>query len=239
MSKTKRTEQQRKESSPFSEEYYKKRNISLDQRDILLKKIKEKLISETKIEYYLNKGYSLEDAKKLRKERQKTFTLEKCKLRYGEERGYEIWKQRQDKWKAKVFNEHTMISSGYSKIALEFINDIFANEENINTDIFLYGKNEKFLYNKEYNKCFKYDLTNTKTKRIIEFNGDFWHMNPLFYKDTDIHKCGGFSAKEKWDMDNLKIETTKKHDYDIMVVWENEYLTNHDEIIKICKNFIL
>lgn len=41
----------------------------------------------TKIDYYLVRGYSEQDAKKALRERQRTFTLEKCIAKYGEEKG--------------------------------------------------------------------------------------------------------------------------------------------------------
>jgi hypothetical protein len=52
----------------------------------------------TRIEYYLERGYSLEDAKNVLKERQATFSLEKCIEKYGEDAGSIVWRERQDKW---------------------------------------------------------------------------------------------------------------------------------------------
>lgn len=56
------------------------------------------VISNTKIEYYLQKGMSYEEACKDRSERQRTFTLEKCQKKYGLQKGKEVWKARQQKW---------------------------------------------------------------------------------------------------------------------------------------------
>jgi hypothetical protein len=52
----------------------------------------------TKIDYYINKGYSETEAKALLKERQTTFSLKKCIKEYGEEEGTKLWKERQEKW---------------------------------------------------------------------------------------------------------------------------------------------
>lgn len=61
-----------------------------------------------RIEYYLAKGLSIEEAQKALFERQSTFSKEKCIKRYGD-KGEEIWKTRQDKWqktlKEKSLNE--------------------------------------------------------------------------------------------------------------------------------------
>ena len=56
----------------------------------------------TSIQYYLNKGYSQKEAEALRTERQRTFTLDKCIIKYGEEEGRRIHKERNVKWSAKV-----------------------------------------------------------------------------------------------------------------------------------------
>jgi hypothetical protein len=52
----------------------------------------------TKIDYYLARGYSEQDAKKALRERQQTFTLEKCVARHGEEEGRRIYEDRQRRW---------------------------------------------------------------------------------------------------------------------------------------------
>lgn len=52
----------------------------------------------TKIEYYTDKGYSLEEAEELLKERQSTGRLSKFIDRYGEDEGIRKWKERQEKW---------------------------------------------------------------------------------------------------------------------------------------------
>ena len=53
---------------------------------------------DTSIEYYLKKGLSEEEAKAALKERQATFTLEKCIKRHGLEEGIKIFNERQEKW---------------------------------------------------------------------------------------------------------------------------------------------
>ena len=53
---------------------------------------------DTSIEYYLKKGLSEEEAKAALKERQATFTLEKCIKRHGLEEGTKIFNERQEKW---------------------------------------------------------------------------------------------------------------------------------------------
>jgi len=50
------------------------------------------------VSYYVNRGFSEDESKIKLKERQSTFSLSKCIERHGEELGYIVWKERQDKW---------------------------------------------------------------------------------------------------------------------------------------------
>jgi hypothetical protein len=54
--------------------------------------------NNTSIEYYLKKGYSEDESKKLLSERQATFSLEKCINKHGKEEGTRIFNERQVKW---------------------------------------------------------------------------------------------------------------------------------------------
>lgn len=48
--------------------------------------------------YWTKLGYSDEEAREKLSERQKTFSLEQCINKHGEEEGRKIWRARQDKW---------------------------------------------------------------------------------------------------------------------------------------------
>lgn len=50
------------------------------------------------LDFYIARGYSEKDAKKILSARQRTFSLEKCIEKHGIEEGYTIWKKRQEKW---------------------------------------------------------------------------------------------------------------------------------------------
>jgi G:T-mismatch repair DNA endonuclease (very short patch repair protein) len=58
----------------------------------------------TNINFYLSKGYSLDESQLILHERQKTFSLTKCIEKYGEDLGYLKWKERQDKWQKSMSN---------------------------------------------------------------------------------------------------------------------------------------
>ena len=54
--------------------------------------------NNVRIEYYLQKGMTYEEARKALSKRQNTFSLEKCQKKYGKQKGKEIWEARQQKW---------------------------------------------------------------------------------------------------------------------------------------------
>jgi hypothetical protein len=55
-------------------------------------------ISKKSIRYFVENGYSIEDATKIIAEKQTTFSKKICIEKHGEEIGLEIWKNRQEKW---------------------------------------------------------------------------------------------------------------------------------------------
>ena len=57
-----------------------------------------KSYNTTQIGYWIKKGYTEDEAKALVKQRQTTFTLQKCMIKYGEEEGIKIYNKRNEQW---------------------------------------------------------------------------------------------------------------------------------------------
>jgi hypothetical protein len=227
---------ERQQASPFSQEFYIKRGLPLENRAKFIKDTLANRESDTRLDYYLKRGYSEDEAIIKLYDRQNTFSLEKCIKKYGEEEGKRIWKERQEKWKAKVFNKDTHISKGTSKIAENIIQKIL--KFNINNHKMLYDKNEKFIYDKENNCAYKYDLTNITLKKIIEINGIYWHCKPELYSGEFVNKVNKKTAQEIWDFDKRKMDMAKLHGYKFLIIWEDDFIKSPEEIIKECINFI-
>lgn len=98
-----------RERSRLCIEYWIKRGYSEDdaiemiskiQSEISRSKTREQILSSTvrRKEYWLNKGYTEEEAKEKISNLQRTFTLEKCIEKHGEEEGLQIYNNRQKKW---------------------------------------------------------------------------------------------------------------------------------------------
>lgn len=244
MHKSKTTEEQRKSVSPFSPDFYLKRNelITIEEAKKLAREKTKSLSikSWVKKEYWIERGFTEEDAKKLISEKQSTFSLEKCLEKHGEIEGNKIWKERQEKWKSKVFNSTTHISRGTSKIGDEFIKNVLNILDilEFSTLDLLYGKHEKFIKANE-GSVYKYDLTYQKEKKIVEFNGDYWHCNPIFYNFDYYNKVKLMTAKEIWDFDLEKQKTAESHGYKLLIIWENDYRENKKREIMKCVDFII
>jgi len=57
---------------------------------------------------------------------------------------------------------------------------------------------------------------------VIEFFGDFWHMNPKMYKPTDRNKVNNRLAQGMWNEDGGRIKYLSKAGYTVFVVWESD-----------------
>jgi very-short-patch-repair endonuclease len=102
-----------------------------------------------------------------------------------------------------------------------------------------YGDDEFFITDGQ--KLYSYDFTDIENKKILEFNGNFFHANPNQYDMNELlnFKCKQHYAKDIWIKDYKKIKIAIENGYEIMVVWESEYKSNPSKIISTCKKFIL
>jgi len=146
-----------------------------------------------------------------------------------------------EKYNEKINNTKNVIRlSGfnkYSKISMEFFLEI---EKNINIKCY-FGKEEKiiqFYDNDGKYFCFYVDFL--CDNKIIEFYGDYYHANPNLYEANKIvgSKYKFFTAGEIWERDFKRIKIIEEKGYDVLIVWENEYKKNKEEIKNKCIKWI-
>lgn len=97
-------------------------------------------------------------------------------------------------------------------------------------------------YNKEFGShsntgYYFYDFVDTKLKKCIEFNGDYWHLNPNLYRE-DHQTHYGYTAEQIWEKDKMKIDHIKSLGYDVMIIWESEYLNKPNKVIEKIGEFL-
>ncbi|MFW6281856.1 MAG: C2H2-type zinc finger protein [bacterium] len=181
----------------------------------------------TKIEYWLAKGYSEEDAKKKLSERQTTFSKDICIEKYGEEEGLKVWQERQNKWLNNFKKQNfSMISQElfwklYKKISRKYNKIYFATNNN--------GKNEidvnrefKFKTKRSYRK---FDFFVEDINKVIEFDGTYWH---------------GKVGKGNKDRDKLREMEIMETDpsLEILHIKERDYKDDPEKVIKQCLEFL-
>ena len=166
---------------------------------------------KTKIEYWINKGYSENEARIKVSERQSTFSLNKLIKKFGDKKGKEIFNKRQQIWQQsyqKTCNEKYgvpfyILSDKYSNLSpitkshkeiIDFIKEHYNGEIKIN-DRKTISPLELDIYLPELNFA-------------IEFNGMYWHSNI----DKNYHL--------------MKTELCEEKDIHLFHIFENEW-NNH------------
>jgi hypothetical protein len=197
-------------------------------------------LGNTNLKYWINKGFTEEEAKIKLSERQSTFSKEKCIEKYGEEEGLKVWRERQINWQNSLY-KNGKLKSGYSNISQELFDELLKNY-NINDRSYVtYAiKGGEHVINKG-DSFFRYDFVDLKNKKIIEYNGDQYHANPKQYLAEDYpHPFRkDITSKEIWDKDKLKKELAENEGFEILYVWDSEYRCGDKEkVIDKCLKFL-
>ena len=89
------------------------------------------------------------------------------------------------------------------------------------------------------NKKWLYDIFLPTEKIIIEFNGDYWHMNPNKHSSSDYNKTAHRTAEEIWKRDEEKRNDAISSGYKIFYIWESDYKKSpnkFDMVMRILEN---
>lgn len=73
---------------------------------------------------------------------------------------------------------------------------------------------------------YRYDFKINNT--LVEFNGDYYHCNPLVYSSGPINSHQAYVIKK----DEEKAFLAKKNDYSMIVIWEKDFKENKNEVFK-------
>ena len=234
MHKSKTTEKKRKSASPFSPDFYLSRNpnLSLDEAKLMAeKKLSENVVvSWVKEEYWINKGFTKEESQQIISKKQSTFSLEKCIEKYGGIEGKKRWLDRQEKW-IKNYRKtnyskksQELFSSIYPIIKNKYQNIYFATLDE-NKQILDTGKNHEHRIRLK-DMIIIPDFYIDDTKKIIEFDGIYWHD----YKRRN--------KPENQNREEQKDKSLMDSGYSILRINEKEWGDNPVEDIKKCIEFI-
>jgi hypothetical protein len=218
--------------SPFSKNFvkYKKKSdeevtkIISEMASNAQQKSKENGNLAVTIEYYIKRGYTEEEAKKLLKKRQTTFNKDICIEKYGKEKGIERWNKRQEKWlKSYKKNNFSKISQQlFWSISnkLNDISNIYFAELDKDKQKDSSGVNHEFRL-VFHNKTIQPDFIDIKNKKIIEFDGDYWHGKE-------------YSNEREQQRDRLIYD----NGFEVIHVKEYQYKENPEKMINECLNYL-
>ena len=186
MSSANKTEEERKRSSPYSLEHYlyskgaKDKEEAIEMRQHFLDSLdRSKWENANRIDYYLKRGYTEEEAYRIRTEKCTSNGLDFYIEKYGKEKGTEKFNNRLKYWKHKIYN-----GNHHSKIADKFflkLSELYDKKDNI------YFGNHEYMLTYD-GKVILPDFLDVDNKKIIEFYGDYWHCNPNKYTSESYNK---------------------------------------------------
>lgn len=216
-------------------------------------KDREKMLKTCKrrTEYWINIGYSDDEARKKVSEFQTTFTLEKCIQKYGKEKGTKKYNDRQKRWQQTLWFNNTK-KDVYAKalngtignaskesltIFLPLIEKLINNNiiSNIN-DIYIGIPNNKeyFLWSKTNKQFYLYDFTIKTLQIIIEYNGLAFHVKSE--NDSNSKLIFEKDVKTVFQKQNNKIKCAIENGFNILILWSD---VDAKKNIDIAYNFIL
>lgn len=236
--KSNTTAEKRQSRSPFSNNF--KNYSTIEEKNNFIKVVCDKKSYTNRIEYWLDKGFNNDESEQKLKDRQLTFTLELCVEKYGEEKGKEVYTNRQKKWQ-KSLTENGNLRYGYSK-ASQYLFYELMNFYKIEEREYLYfaTKNEEYRLEKEKGGIWLYDFVDLKNKKMIEYNGDQYHANPSLYEANDYpHPFRkNITAQEIWNKDERKMKVAEEKGFQILTIWDSEYRRNKQNVLDKCKNYL-
>lgn len=124
---------------------------------------------------------------------------------------------------------------GYSLISQDLFWKLY-NTLNRKTFKFAELNNEYIVMNGK--TFFRLDFFDSSVDKCIEFNGDYWHAHPRFYKPEDYIYSQNMIAEDVWKKDKERICVLKENGIDTLVVWECEYKENTQHIVDKCLEFL-
>ena len=218
--------------SPFSSKFiHADKIVQEDLRRRQAESLKTNGNASTTMAYWIKRGYSEDEAKEKLKERQTTFTLEKCIEKYGEEAGRQRWLDRQQRWQESL---QKVTDNCFSKVSQELFWKVYEKLENKNSVYFAELSEDKTLddsgRNNEYllrlsDRVVLPDFYDESTKRIIEFDGTYWHGEHCIRQTNK-------------DNDKQRDKSLIQDGYKVLHIKEEEYMRNPDQVVDRCLSFL-
>lgn len=183
-------------------------------------------------------GLSEDEKKRISICMQGVFSLEWFIKKHGEIRGTELYNQRRKQIaKTSFFRKYNQTNqNNFSKKSQKLFWEIYRRLNLNNKKVYFAELNHEFGCGTNQN----FDFVFLDRKKVIEFNGNFWHGNPrIFEENENPIPFKNITAKQIWEADKKKNQKAIDNGYEVLVIWEDEYDQNKKEAINKCIDFIL
>jgi hypothetical protein len=97
------------------------------------------------------------------------------------------------------------------------------------------GGNSQYVGGELRIERFHYDYV--FNKKIIEFNGDYWHASPrVYFPDSIVSLPHGkkVKAEDIWEKDKKKINLAISNGYQVKIIWEYDFVRDQSKCIQEC-----
>lgn len=222
---------------PIRKEYWMKQGFSEDDAIIKAKETKDSndnnnistKLNRTSLsprckEYWMLRGFSEEEAIEKVSESQRTFSLDICIEKFGEEEGRKRWVKRQEKW-------YENFNTNFSLISQELFWELIKGREDLEFIFFAQLSPEKTLDDSGINHEYKLvldslilpDFLDLKFKKIIEFDGTYWH---------------GKVGRGNKNRDTKRDKILNNFGFQVLHIREQDFTKNREETVIKCLNFL-
>lgn len=195
-----------------------------------------------KLQYFQQK-YGIEDGTRIYKE------IGKCKARnlqqFVIENGEDIGNIKYQQYINKIRKHLLSLNKKYSKVSQQLFLYIYQKLPELNSQFFFpqHPINSKEWIVSVSSFFYFLDFYDKKTKKVIEFYGNFWHADPKKYLEQDLVYIPNNSkfAKEIWKKDQERINNilSSKQISDVLIIWQSQYNEDKNNTVKKCIQFLI
>ena len=161
---------------------------------------------------------------------QKSMTLANFIRKYGQQEGTQKYKEYSRRSNFGYSNVSQHLFMKIDDVLGDYANNSFFFVKNYEAEV------EIEIDGKQKTAKLDYELN----KKVIEFNGDYWHANPKIYDadETVMYHLVKKTAKDVWESDAKRITAIEKHGFKVHIVWESDYESDPERVVDECVKFL-
>ncbi len=159
--------------------------------------------------------------------------------KYGEEEGKNRHQAKTTKWLNTLKNKSDEEKQRINRLKVGRAGAISKAEQEIKkalNDRGIVVNTQLQLKKNDAKGWYMYDLS-VGTK-IVEYNGDYWHCNPSKYDSLYVNQRTMKTAQQTWEDDKAKNDFAIALGYEVLVIWESDYLKDKEKTIQECIKFL-